>query len=107
MYIIWLSLTHTNVVGLPKNRHSFPLAGSAVGNEGLAVAVFMNRTLAHVCYTRPTEGSMDKYMVHCNGNKLSRPSLALTGKKGRNPPHGGTSETPMILSFGTLDGPET
>lgn len=49
-----MSLTHTGGVGLPENGHSLPLAGSAVGDEGLAVAVFMDRTLTHVRHTRPT-----------------------------------------------------
>lgn len=49
------SLTHTGGVGLPEDRYSLPLAGPTVGDEGLAVAVFMDRTLTHVCYTRPAE----------------------------------------------------
>lgn len=46
---------HTGGVRPPEDRHSLPLAGSAVGDEGLAVAVFMDRTLAHICHTRPVE----------------------------------------------------
>lgn len=46
-----LSLTHTGGVGLPRHRYSLSLAGSAVGDEGLTEAVFMNRTLAHVRHT--------------------------------------------------------
>lgn len=46
------SLTHTGGVGLPGDRYPLPLAGSAVGDEGLAVAVFVDRTLAHVRHTR-------------------------------------------------------
>lgn len=53
-----LSLTHTCGVGPPDHRNSLPLAGSAVGDEGLAEAVFMNRTLTHVCHTRPAEDRM-------------------------------------------------
>lgn len=45
------SLTHTGGVGLPEDGYSLPLAGPTVGDEGLAVAVFMYRTLTHVCYT--------------------------------------------------------
>lgn len=50
-----MSLTHTSGVGPPEDGHSLPLAGSAVGDEGLTVAVFMDRTLTHVRHTRPTE----------------------------------------------------
>lgn len=46
-----LSLTHTGGVGLPRHRYSLSLAGSAVGDEGLTEAVFMNRTLTHVRHT--------------------------------------------------------
>lgn len=45
------SLTHANVVRLPLDGHSLPLTGSAVGNEGLTVAVFMDWTLTHVRHT--------------------------------------------------------
>lgn len=55
-----LSLTHTGGVGLPGDRYSLPLAGSAVGDEGLTVAVFMDRTLTHVRHTRPTESRTTK-----------------------------------------------
>ena len=48
-------LTHTGGVGPPEDGDSLPLAGSAVGDEGLTVAVFMDRTLTHVRHTRPTE----------------------------------------------------
>lgn len=47
------SLTHTGSVRLPEDGDALPLAGPTVGDEGLAVAVLMDRTLAHVCYTRP------------------------------------------------------
>lgn len=50
-----LLLTHTGGVRLPEDRYSLPLAGSAVGDEGLTVAVFMDRTLTHICHTRPDE----------------------------------------------------
>lgn len=50
-----MSLTHTSGVGPPEDRYSLPLTGSAVGDEGLTVAVFMDRTLTHVRHTRPTE----------------------------------------------------
>lgn len=46
-----LSLTHTGGVGLPGHRYSLSLAGPAVGDEGLAETVFMNRTLTHVRHT--------------------------------------------------------
>lgn len=59
------SLTRAGGVGPPQHGHGLPGAGSAVGDEGLAVAVLMDRTLAHVRHTRPagdtrvTSGSFD------------------------------------------------
>lgn len=54
---LWvLPLTHTSSFGFPKYGHTFPLTGSAVGDEGLAVTVFMDWTLTHVRHTRPKEG---------------------------------------------------
>lgn len=46
--MVALPLTHAGGVGLPGDRDALPLTGSAVGDEGLAVAVFVDRTLAHV-----------------------------------------------------------
>lgn len=46
---------HTGGVGPPQDGRPLPLAGSAVGDEGLAVAVFVDRTLTHVGHTRPVE----------------------------------------------------
>lgn len=34
---------------------AFSLTGPGIGKEGLTVAVFMDRTFAHVCYARPAE----------------------------------------------------
>lgn len=54
---LWvLPLTHTSSFGFPKDGHTFPLTGSAIGDKGLAVTVFMDWTLTHVRHTRPTEG---------------------------------------------------
>lgn len=63
-----MSLTHTSGVGPPEDGHSLPLAGSAVGDEGLTVAVFMDRTLTHVRHTRPTEagGQKMRYIRLCH-----------------------------------------
>lgn len=46
---------HTSSFRLPKDEHTFPLTGSAVGDEGLAVTVFMYWTLTHVRHTRPVK----------------------------------------------------
>lgn len=46
---------HTSSFGFPKDGHTFPLTGSAVGDEGLAVTVFMDWTLTHVRHTRPVK----------------------------------------------------
>lgn len=46
-----ISLTHAGSIGLPGDRDPLPLTGSAVGDEGLTVAVFVDRTLAHVRHT--------------------------------------------------------
>lgn len=42
---------HTNGVRPPKDGDSLPLTGSAVSDEGLTVAVFMDRALTHVSHT--------------------------------------------------------
>lgn len=42
---------HTGGVRPPDDRDSFPLTGPTVGDEGLTVTVFMDRTLAHICDT--------------------------------------------------------
>ena len=41
-------LTHACGVGPPEDGDPLPLAGSAVGDEGLAVAVLVDRALTHV-----------------------------------------------------------
>lgn len=64
---------HTNSVRLPKDGDSLPLTGSAVGDEGLAVAVFMDRTLTHICHTRPVE----RAEVHNTVTLLKFPRLYL------------------------------
>lgn len=46
-----ISLTHAGSIGLPGDRDPLPLTGSAVGDEGLTVAVFVDWTLAHVRHT--------------------------------------------------------
>lgn len=48
-----LPLTHAGSVGLPGHGDPLPLTGSAVGDEGLTVAVFVDGTLTHVRHTRP------------------------------------------------------
>lgn len=64
---------HTSGVRLPQDWHSLPLTGSAVGDEGLAVAVFMDRTLTHVRHTRPVE----RCEVHHTVTLLKLPRLYL------------------------------
>lgn len=125
------SLTHTSGVGPPEDGHSLPLAGSAVGDEGLTVAVFMDRTLTHVRHTRPTESrrtedkiyqtvssilAVPRFLeviflctdfsleVRLGVEKHNLCSCSLTCKMGRNRPHGGPSETPTTLTSGTPGG---
>lgn len=50
-------LTCTVLLRHPLNFQPFPLAGSGVCQEWLTVAVFMDRTLTHVCHTGPAEQS--------------------------------------------------
>lgn len=126
-----MSLTHTSGVGPPEDGYSLPLTGSAVGDEGLTVAVFMDRTLTHVRHTRPTEsrraedkmyqtvlsvlavlhfleviilGTDFSLEVRLGVEKDHLCSCPLTCKKGRNRPHGGPSETPTTSTSGTPDG---
>lgn len=126
-----MSLTHTSGVGPPEDGHSLPLAGSAVGDEGLTVAVFMDRTLTHVRHTRPTEsrrtedkiyqtvssilavphfleviilGTDFSLEVRLGVEKHNLCSCPLTCKMGRNRPHGGPSETPTTSTSGTPGG---
>lgn len=46
---------HAGGVGPPEDGDSLSLTGSTVGDEGLTVTVFMDRTLAHIRHTRPVE----------------------------------------------------
>ena len=48
-------LTCTVLFWYPLHSQPFPLAGSSIGQEGLAEAVFMDWALTHVCHTRPGE----------------------------------------------------
>lgn len=51
----------TALLGLPVDADALALTGPGVRQEGLAVAVFMDWTLTHVCHTGPVESSI----VHC------------------------------------------
>lgn len=50
-----LSPTHAGRVGPPEDGNTLPLTAPAVGDEGLAEAVFIDRTLTHVRHTGPAE----------------------------------------------------
>lgn len=124
-----MSLTHTSGVGPPEDGYSLPLAGSAVGDEGLTVAVFMDRTLTHVRHTRPTESRRTEDKIYQTVSSIlavphfleviilgtdfslevrlgvEKDNLcSLTCKMGRNRPHGGPSETPTTSTSGTPGG---
>lgn len=46
-------LTCTGLLRLPVHADAFPLAGPGIGQEWLAVTVFMNWTFTHVCHAGP------------------------------------------------------
>lgn len=70
------SLTHAGGVGPPEDGYALPRAGSAVGDERLTVAVFMDWTLTHICHTRPTEGRISFSLRSAFGQILYQQDLA-------------------------------
>lgn len=48
----------TGLLRLPVHADAFPLAGPGIGQEWLAVTVFMNWTFTHVCHAGPIESGI-------------------------------------------------